>query len=151
MRLNITSCVLGSSVSLVCHWFILPFLTRPILSGYILVVTHLLHILFLIFVIQKIIDSDFSGLLYISVLCFSCLFVVLLFCCCCCCCCFKTRFLCVALGGTYSVDQAGLELTEIACLCLLSAWIKGIYHHCLLSFAIVMVCFSEIMELLVFF
>ena len=31
--------------------------------------------------------------------------------------------------GTYSVDQAGLELTEITCLCLLSAGIKDVHHQ----------------------
>ena len=32
-------------------------------------------------------------------------------------------------SGTPSVDQAGLELTEIACLCLPSTGIKGLYHY----------------------
>ena len=31
--------------------------------------------------------------------------------------------------GTHSVDQADFKLTEIACLCLLSAGIKGVHHH----------------------
>jgi hypothetical protein len=31
--------------------------------------------------------------------------------------------------GTHSVDQAGLRFTEIPCLCLLSAGIKGMSHH----------------------
>jgi hypothetical protein len=33
--------------------------------------------------------------------------------------------------GTHSVDQAGLDLRS-ACLCLSSAGIKGVSHHCLL-------------------
>jgi hypothetical protein len=32
--------------------------------------------------------------------------------------------------GTHSVDQAGLELRKSACLCLPSAGIKGMCHHC---------------------
>jgi hypothetical protein len=38
----------------------------------------------------------------------------------------ETGFLCVALGctGTHSVDQAGLKLTEIHLLVLLSAGVK---------------------------
>lgn len=27
------------------------------------------------------------------------------------------------------IDQAGLELREYTCLCLLIAWIKGMYYH----------------------
>jgi hypothetical protein len=40
-------------------------------------------------------------------------------------------FLCINPGcpGTNSADQAALELTEIACLCLPSARIKGVRHH----------------------
>ena len=34
--------------------------------------------------------------------------------------------------GTSSVDQVALELTEITCLCLLSAGIKGMCYHALL-------------------
>ena len=30
----------------------------------------------------------------------------------------------------YSVDQAGLELKKSTCLCLPSAGIKSVYHHC---------------------
>jgi hypothetical protein len=33
--------------------------------------------------------------------------------------------------GTHSVDQVGLELRKITCLCLPSAGIKGVSHHCL--------------------
>ena len=42
----------------------------------------------------------------------------------------QTGFLCVALGilTASSVDQVSLELT---CLCLKSAGIKGMRHHCL--------------------
>ena len=32
--------------------------------------------------------------------------------------------------GTHCVDQAGLKLTETVCLCLPSARIKGMRHHC---------------------
>ena len=38
--------------------------------------------------------------------------------------------LCNSGPVTRSVDKAGLELTDIACLCLLSAGIKGLCHHC---------------------
>jgi hypothetical protein len=50
-----------------------------------------------------------------------------------CCCCF-VLFLgvfCVAL--TLSVDQAGLKTQKYICLCLLSAGIKGVCHHCPVS------------------
>jgi hypothetical protein len=43
---------------------------------------------------------------------------------------FKTRFLCVALAvPEFTLDQAGLELRS-TCLCLPSAGIKGVCHHC---------------------
>ena len=45
---------------------------------------------------------------------------------------FETGFLCVALEPVLElalVDQAGLELTEILLLCLLSAGIKGVHQH----------------------
>ena len=45
---------------------------------------------------------------------------------------FETGFLCSfgACLGTRSVDQAGLELTEIHVPLPLSAGIKGVQHHC---------------------
>ena len=44
-------------------------------------------------------------------------------------------FLCSfgACSGACSVDQAGLELTEIACLCLPNVGIKGVRHHYMAS------------------
>jgi hypothetical protein len=38
--------------------------------------------------------------------------------------------------GTHFVDQAGLELRNIACLCLPSAGIKGVCHHARLCFSV---------------
>lgn len=37
----------------------------------------------------------------------------------------------VALAGLelFSADQAGLRLTEVHCLCLMSAEIKSVCHH----------------------
>jgi hypothetical protein len=44
----------------------------------------------------------------------------------------ETGFLCIALAVlelTHSVDQAGLELRNPACLCLPSAGTKGVHHQ----------------------
>jgi hypothetical protein len=41
--------------------------------------------------------------------------------------CFFCLFLCLETG--FYVDQAGLELTGIMCLCLQSTGIKGVYHY----------------------
>jgi hypothetical protein len=41
---------------------------------------------------------------------------------------FETRF------GTHFVDQAGHKITEITCLCLPRAGIKGMHHHCLAKY-----------------
>ena len=49
---------------------------------------------------------------------------------------FKTEFHCVALAvlELASIDQAGLKLPRYTCLCLLSAGIKDVCHHCLVLF-----------------
>jgi hypothetical protein len=41
--------------------------------------------------------------------------------------------------GTHFVDQVVLELTEITCLCLLSARVKSLDHHAQLELDILMV------------
>ena len=48
---------------------------------------------------------------------------------------FKTGFLCSfrACPGTHSIDQAGLELTEICLALPPECWIKGVHHHRLAS------------------
>jgi hypothetical protein len=45
---------------------------------------------------------------------------------------FRDRVSLCSLGcpGTHFVDQASLELRKSTCLCLLSAGIKGMCHHC---------------------
>ena len=49
-----------------------------------------------------------------------------------CFCCYSSQGFSVALEPVIElalVDQAGLELTEICCLCLPNAGIKGVRHH----------------------
>jgi hypothetical protein len=65
-------------------------------------------------------------LFYISFCLFVCLVCVLFFVF------FETQFLCSpGCPGTNSVNQAVLETQKSACLCLPSAGIKGVRHHCL--------------------
>ena len=64
-------------------------------------------------------DEEFfltlSGNLFFGLLCFA----------------FSRVFLCSpGCPETGSVDEAGLELKSSACLCLSSAGIKGVGHHC---------------------
>jgi hypothetical protein len=46
--------------------------------------------------------------------------------------------------GTCSVDQVGLELRALACLCLPSAGIRGVHYHCLARWLLIMNTFVKI-------